>query len=145
VKEFKKYKMKRTHEIEMSLAELKITKAINIAIMKTHEADKLITNREVCINQNRFIDSIIERLDCFLNTENELGVSDALPQHGDLHDVTRCTENVDNSEDSKASVGDTLQSIPDDGKSFSCQEQFRMGCNKCDNQCDPCLNYDKRL
>ena len=72
--------------------------------------------------------------------ENEIGVSDALVQHGDLNGVTSCTENGSSSEAQKASVGDALQSIPDTESSFYCGKYFSNG--ECKEQCVGCAEDD---
>lgn len=74
--------------------------------------------KKSCNNPLDFLDRVELNLliNRFSNIENEIGVSDALEQHGDLHDVEKRTVNVSNSEDGKASVEVALESIADSEK-----------------------------
>lgn len=64
--------MKSTFKLEIAIAGLKLRKSINGTIVNGgKESDKFITVREACINENKFIDSILKHLEAFLNIENE--------------------------------------------------------------------------
>jgi hypothetical protein len=89
VKDLKSENMKNMIEIQTALVEMRLHRAINEAVIKGgKEADKFMTVRESCIDENKFIDSIIPKLESFLKSENAEGVSDVDSKSGVLHDVS---------------------------------------------------------